>query len=252
MERAGARRLAVKDLNSYTRACLTRSAGGLEQHLGKVIDNKRRKEIERSLRRLREQGELTFERASDPATVRQRVEEFLEMEHAGWKGVAGTAFLNRAADAEFARAAFGGTQDGDGLAVSDTLLLDGRPIAISLNIVSDRVLFTPKCTYDESFKKYGPGLCLEYLVVQRFYADRFESMDAATTVSGHVIQGLWNTDVTMGTLIVGKPVLVSATFAVLRKTAQIRKAAKQTVKSSPLLQRLVHRFKMRGSGDAHS
>lgn len=35
-----------------------------------------------------------LERASDPQAVRQRLEDFLALEHAGWKGERGTSFLS--------------------------------------------------------------------------------------------------------------------------------------------------------------
>jgi hypothetical protein len=65
-------------------------------------------------------------------------------------------------------------------------------------------LFTPKCAFDEKYRKFGPGLILEYKVIEAFYADEsFDTMNAATTVDGHVISDFWNGERTMGTLIVG-------------------------------------------------
>ncbi|MHB2266961.1 GNAT family N-acetyltransferase [Aliihoeflea sp. PC F10.4] len=184
---------------SYRRAVLTRSAGNFRTHAETVIGKKRCKDVERNLRRLSELGEVSFERATDCETVRSRLEAFLTLENAGWKGAKGTAFLSRAPHAAFARAAFA-----PGLAVVDSLLLDGVPIAVSVNIGDGRTLFTPKCAFDETYRKYGPGMVLEYLVVTDFFEqDRYDEMDASTMIDGHVITGFWDSQKTMGTVVVG-------------------------------------------------
>ena len=53
--------------------------------------------------------------------------------------------------------------------------------------------FTPKCTYDEDYRRFSPGFLLEYFVIEAFYAgDGASEMDACTTSDGHVIAGFWN------------------------------------------------------------
>jgi CelD/BcsL family acetyltransferase involved in cellulose biosynthesis len=197
--------LDVLTVLPYGRAKLDRGLGSFERHAETVLSSNRRKDVERQLRRLRQRGQIAFERTACPSLVAQRVEDFLRLELAGWKGRAGTAFLCRPSHAAFARKAFSGSEGG-GLAVVDSLLLDGIPIAISINIAAGATGFTPKCTYDEAFRSYGPGVVLEYLALKAFYEDeRFDDMDAATTVDGHLIEGLWNGRASMGTLLLGGP-----------------------------------------------
>ena len=198
IDEACARRgLDLRVVGRYRRPRLTRLAGGLAEHRATVIPKRRLREIERNMRRLREAGTLSFERTDDPQLVPQRLEQFLALEHAGWKGRVGTSFLSRAEDADFARGAYAN-------AVVDSLLLDGEPIAISINVLGGRTVFTPKCTYDETWRRNAPGLVLEYMAVQQFYADEgYDEMDAATTVDGHVVSELWNGSKEMGRLVIG-------------------------------------------------
>lgn len=201
---AAARGMKSAAVLPYERPYLTRHLGGFAGHCEKVVSRSRHQDINRNLRRLRELGEVTFERAVEPAEVAKRLEQFLEMERSGWKGRYGTAFLCNPDEADFARRALGDTQNPAGRSAIDSLLLDGVPIAMSVNLVSGRTMFTPKCTYDEQFRKYSPGLVLEYLIVERFHSDMtISEMDAATTKGGHVVQGLWNGRKPMGRLIVG-------------------------------------------------
>lgn len=201
---AASRGLATRLVVPYPRPHLTGLPGGMAAHASEVIAKGRLKDIQRNLRRLREMGEVVFERATVPALVRSRLEQFLAMEQAGWKGQGGTAFMSDERHADFARRAFAGAAGMEGLASIDSLLLDGQPIAMSINIASGNTAFTPKCTYDEDLRKYGPGLALEYLIVERFYAaGEYDDMDAATTTGGHLVLGLWDAQKPMGRLIVG-------------------------------------------------
>ncbi len=193
--------LACLPLVNYRRAQLTRASDSFRAHVEETLSKSRAKDIQRTLRRLKELGEVRFERATTAKLVADRIEQFLAIEHAGWKGAAGTSFLANPEHADFARQAFG---SGSSLASVDSLLLDGEPIALSINIRSGATIFTPKCAYNESFRKYSPGLVLEYLVVEAFYSSvDCTDMDAATTTDNHVVEGLWNCNKPMGTLVVG-------------------------------------------------
>jgi CelD/BcsL family acetyltransferase involved in cellulose biosynthesis len=198
-EHAERRGYLVRGVPTYVRPVLTCMPGGFDAHIETVIGRRRAKDIQRNLRRLGEMGTVRLERATGPESITQRVEQFLAIEAAGWKGKKGTAFLSDADHANFARLAFAGAETS-----VDTLLLDETPIAVSVNLGAGSTLFTPKCAFDENYRKYGPGLVLEYLVIEAFYAGTsFAAMNAATTNDGHVISGYWNDARPMGTLIVG-------------------------------------------------
>ena len=169
-----------------------------------MLPKRRLRDIERNIRRLRRLGALRFERTREPALVTQRLEQFLELENAGWKGEVGTALLAKREDAAFARSAFAPRAAGLNLVSTDTSLLDEQPIAISLNLQARHTAFTVKTAYDEAYRRYSPGLVLEYFVIKAFYEDSaVRDMDAATTEEGHVVAGLWNACKVMGTVIVG-------------------------------------------------
>jgi CelD/BcsL family acetyltransferase involved in cellulose biosynthesis len=216
--------------NTYRRPRLTRLAGGLQQHVKTVLSRNRRKAIKRDLRRLRTLGTIRFERAEDPALVRQRVEQFLSLEQAGWKGKAGTALLCHPSHASFARAAFAGAPDGPSRTSVDSLLLNDVPVALSLNVGLSDTLFTPKSAYDERLRQLGPGIVLEYLIIQHFYADdQFLAMDSATTRDGHVLQELWNESVPMGEIYVGTPLRTHVAVNTAKAYASARSLARRLI-----------------------
>ena len=225
---AGRSDFAVAETDAYIRPQLARLQSGFASHLTNVFGKSRRKEVERCMRRLREKGALRMERATSLTEVKKSLDVFMKMEISGWKGKSGTAFLSHPVHANFARAALT-SEDAGGGTIVDVLLLDERPIAASVNITSGAVLFTPKCTYCESFRNLAPGLVLEYLVIERFYSDteRFVRMDAATLADGHVIQGLWNETVSVGTLYIGSPTKIAIALQLHRLKRSLKPKARR-------------------------
>jgi CelD/BcsL family acetyltransferase involved in cellulose biosynthesis len=224
----GAGMLDLIPSGCYGRARLTRLHDGFDTHLRAAVSKSRVKDIQRSIRRLSEAGTLGFERQREPEVIARRIEDFLLIEHSGWKGRAGTSFLANDAHAEFARQAF--RREGAACTSVDTLTLDGQPIAISINLQTGDTVFTPKCAYDEAFRKFSPGLVLEYLVLEAFYRDgECIEMDSATTVGDHVIQGLWNCEKPMTTMLIGPQGLKTRLLAF---TQQASTAARKQIKAS--------------------
>lgn len=118
-----------------------------------------RKKLRQYRRRLAEQGEVATTRHTTPAEVTAALEEFLALEAAGWKGRAGTAVLNDAADTGFVRAAFPRMAE-TGDARIEVLRLDGKPAAIQILARAGRGFFTWKIAYDEALRDYSPGVLL--------------------------------------------------------------------------------------------
>ena len=197
---AKAKNLAVTSALPYERAFLTRLPGGFDAHLNEVLSKNRLKDVRRTMRRLGEAGTIALEHVEEPALLAERLEQFLALEHAGWKGQMGTSFLSHDADAAFARKGYGG-----GLASVDSLLFDGKPIAMKLSIRTGSIAYTPKIAYDEDFKKLGPGMALEYMLIEDFYAsDRLSAVDAAATAEGHSALNFFNNQKPMAKLIIGR------------------------------------------------
>jgi CelD/BcsL family acetyltransferase involved in cellulose biosynthesis len=185
----------------YERAHLTRLEGGFEAHLAQVLSKNRLKDVRRTMRRLGEAGAITLEHVEDDdAALAGRLEDFLTLEHSGWKGAAGTSFLSNPIHAGFARTAYV-----KGFAAIDSLLLDGKPIAMKLSIRQGETAFTPKIAYDEAYKKLGPGMALEYLLIEAFYgAETLRDVDAAASEDSHSALNFFNAQKSMGTLIIGR------------------------------------------------
>ena len=129
-----------------------------------------RKKLRQYRRRLAERGPVAVTRHQTPADVTTALEEFLQLEASGWKGRAGTALISRAADADFARAAFPAMAATDD-AIIEALRLDGKAAAIQILARSGPGYFTWKIAYDEALRDFSPGVLLVEDYTARLMAD---------------------------------------------------------------------------------
>ncbi len=113
-----------------------------------------RQELDRRLRRLKECGNVEFQVTRGFTDDLMRI--YLDLEEKGWKGREGTAVTDDPHVArlheEFAR----NVADHDSLFVYQ-LKLDGKTIAMSLNIRYDKETIHWKTSYDEDYRRYSPG-----------------------------------------------------------------------------------------------
>lgn len=151
-----------------------------------AVGASRRKDLRRRRRRLDEMGVVTVETATSGPQLADAIEAFLQLEAAGWKGGQGTAMACRTATAELARTYFGRPGPGVG-ARADVLALDGRPIAVSLALVSGGTAHLLKTAYDESLARVSPGLLLEDEIVRALHGEGFaDRLDSAAVAGSHM------------------------------------------------------------------
>ena len=205
LDRGGSAGLEATVVETFSRPVLRPVEADAESYLTRHVAPKRLRELRRTHRRLTEQGSLAYRHVETPAEIRAAVEDFLRIELSGWKGQARTALLSRPETAAFGRAAFSGLNAGSPIASADVLALDGSAIAVSLNLQIGRTCFALKCAYDESLRRFSPGLVLEYLVIEHLFSSRFaDEMDSCVTQGGHVIQDLWDGAEEIGTLALAR------------------------------------------------
>lgn len=139
---------------------------GSRKHFGK--------EMARRVRRLNEIGEVEFLLTREYSAT--MIHRYLKLEQMGWKGNGGTAAIldPRAASLhhDLARDAAK-----NGRLYVYELRLDGRTIAMSVNIRGGSTMFHWKTSYDESFAKYSPGNLLFRKLFDDCIADGLAEID---------------------------------------------------------------------------
>lgn len=153
---AAARRgLAVVVTDEEQRAALYRDDSGRFA----APKGKARKQVAQDRRQLEEAcgAELVLERGDgrDP----EQLERFLALEHAGWKGAAGTSLRASPGGEAFLRATWEGLA-ADGALMLNELRADGRTVAMACDLRSGDSVFLFKTTYDERWRSFAPGVQL--------------------------------------------------------------------------------------------
>lgn len=164
-----------------------------------------RKSLNRKQKHLEALGTLAF--STIPGDTPDALATFLALEASGWKGRHGTALASHAETRAFAEAALGASA-GHPRLFFECLGLDGRPIAMNLNLRSQDAAFTLKTAYDETFAAFSPGALLDRRSVTLVAAGHLERFDSCAD-PGHRIEALWQERERIATVLVGVSAAVS-------------------------------------------
>jgi len=188
-------------LYRYNRAVL-RPASSAEAYCAAAMTSHNRQELRRQHRRLSERGRLEFRETSPADDVSSWIEQFLQLEAAGWKGREQTAIAAGEADADYFR-----TIVAEGVARGQAgflgLFLDGQPIALKVNFFSGEGSFAFKIAFDESLAKFSPGVQLELENINWLHRrPAVKWMDSCAKADHFMINRLWRDRRTIQDLVV--------------------------------------------------
>lgn len=217
---------------SWERAVLR--TGGAEAQDFDDTSGKHRREMRRKMRQLSTVGALAFVSYETPHAVREATEQFLALEHRGWKGARGTALLANICDATFTRA-MTRLMARKGQCRIDALTLDGRPIAMGVLIFSGARGYFWKTAYDETMGAHSPGALLTQALIGAQRARPEIDMTDSCAVGNHpMIDRIWPHRQAMADLeICCDPRRAAAFHAAVRRRAAWRRArgvAKDTLR----------------------
>ncbi|SEO57237.1 Acetyltransferase involved in cellulose biosynthesis, CelD/BcsL family [Methylobacterium sp. UNC300MFChir4.1] len=198
-----ARGWAIGTVAGFDRPVMDRRADHaafLADHPGRA----RFKDLRRRARRLSETGTVAHACATGGSDLARLVAAFLDLERAGWKGQAGTAMACRPEGAALARALFTAVP-GPVAVRADALTLDGRPVAVSLALVSGGTATLLKTAYDEDLRGHAPGLLLEAEIVRACHETGFADRLDSATLEGSALEGLYRDRVPVAEIIAVPP-----------------------------------------------
>jgi CelD/BcsL family acetyltransferase involved in cellulose biosynthesis len=191
---------------------------------------KKKKELRRQYRRLGELGELSWESAAG-AQIRDPIERFMALEAAGWKGRAGSAFVQDPGRAAFLRAAARALAASDRVSV-ESLLLDGKPIACGLFAWSGRQGYFWKITHDEAYAAYSPGVQLTLGLAERAQALGLDSLDSCAIADHPMIDHVWRDRLAIADVMVPLSTRSALSFGLARAREGARRDLRARVKST--------------------
>ena len=186
-----------------------------DAYLEASLSGKKRKELRRQYARLSELGHVRFTRQEDGQGLGRWIDEFLTLEHSGWKGSAGSALSSHFATEAMFRDALAGAAKLRRLE-RITLWLDDAPIAMLVNFLTPPGAFSYKTAFDERYARFSPGVLLQRENLDLLTRPEIDWCDSCAAADHPMIDHLWRERRAIGrvSLAIGGPLRRKA-FGVL-------------------------------------
>ncbi len=181
---------------------LLQSSADPEAYLEASLSSKKRKELRRQFARLSELGEVHFTRDHDAVGLDRWIDQFLELEHSGWKGSAGSALSSHLATETMFREALAGAA-AQGRLERITLWLDFEPIAMLVNFLTPPGAFSYKTAFDERYARFSPGVLLQRENLELLRRDDVAWCDSCAAADHPMIDHLWRERRAIGRISIG-------------------------------------------------
>jgi CelD/BcsL family acetyltransferase involved in cellulose biosynthesis len=150
-----------------------------------------RKKLRQDWNRLAALGTADVVNDRAPNVAREAFEVFLGLEAESWKGAHGTALLNDAKDAAFARRLIGDLAQHGNASVA-LLRVDGKPIAAQVLLYCGTTAYTWKTAFDAGYAKYSPGaLLVDKVAEELFSTHRITAIESCSPEKSFMAQ-LWS------------------------------------------------------------
>ena len=173
-----------------TSRALFRAAVDAEAFLKASLSRKKRQGIQRTERRLAEQGALVTRWLGENDDLPEWIDAFLKLEAAGWKGRERTALACDAGSTAFFCEMLAGAYGAATLQMG-RLDFDGKPIAMICNLLARDGGYSFKIAYDEALAEYSPGLLLELALIRELHARGVAWTDSCASSDHPMINHLW-------------------------------------------------------------
>jgi CelD/BcsL family acetyltransferase involved in cellulose biosynthesis len=153
------------------------------EHYEQQLSRKLRTEIRRRRRRLEELGHLDLDVSDGTRDLTGLLAEGFRVEGDGWKDAHATSINARPKTRRFYED-IAEWATGRGSLRLAYLRLDQRPIAFDLCLEDTGVHYLLKTGFDHDFRRFGPGMLLRYLMIQRAFGEGLSSYEFLGTIEG--------------------------------------------------------------------
>jgi len=191
------------DLVGLSERPMLQSTDHGEDYVSVSIKAAHLREMRRQWSHLEKLGDLRYHVARQPRDIRMRMEEFLLLEAAGWKGRKRSAMLSDRYRAALAREAVSNLAEIDQARIH-TIDLGGKAIASMIVLMMNGEAYTWKTAFDENYARFSPGkLLMAQLTEWQLDDPNIVRTDSLATMEHPIMGRFWRERETMGTLIIG-------------------------------------------------
>ena len=160
-------------------------------YLSEALSASSRTNYSRLRRRLSECGEMRWVTLAESSNVNNWVDDFLQLESSGWKGLSGTALNSTPAGRSFFRQIINEAFNRQRLLMI-ALQLDNMPVAMVIVLLAGDGGFAFKMAFQENYSSYSPGvLVLLELNRQLHLRQGFRWLDSCANPHNSIANRLW-------------------------------------------------------------
>ncbi len=223
----------LKVLRRWQRAGLHVS-GSFEQWLDASFDRKRRKEYRRLRARLAEQGDLRSETLSPGEPVGPWVDDFLQLEAAGWKGGRGTALIQQPGFAQ-ALHRMAAAMHRRGALRFWRIRLDGKTLGTLFATLEGSQAWLGKIAYDQGFGRFSPGVMVIFDATESLFAEPgLKRVDSCAIPDHPMINNIWRDRLDVADVLVAGPGIGSLQFNATAAAENLRHTLRNTARDALL------------------
>ena len=193
---------------------------------------KRRKNINRAIRKANEAGKITFETVTcTDGQFQAAFESFLKLESSGWKGQHGTALASTPQLKAFAMAGLAAQNQSPEIHI-DQISLDGEVIAANANMISQGTAFCLKAGYNEDFSHLSPGVLLDSFLLRRALDDKHYNRLDSCAGENHYLASMWyQAEIVQNMLVAANPKTSMAALSQIKRGFDLFHAARDQLKT---------------------
>lgn len=182
----------------------------------------RQKSLRHKLRQLESLGPVRLRWIDEPAEIAEAIEQFLILEHAGWKGAEGTSLMSDPAGAEFLRSMATGFFE-RGRLVLTQLLAGDQVVATSTNLRGGSTLYAFKIGWDPRFAKASPGM-LHQNLLQTFVCQNFPEVTCIDSCAraGSFLEDIWPDRISVADAVIPTSRLALSAVAALNSVRYVK------------------------------
>jgi CelD/BcsL family acetyltransferase involved in cellulose biosynthesis len=166
------------------------------------IKGKKRSELRRQRRKLGEELGVEAE-VVDRSDTAAAIDDFLALEGSGWKGEQGTSLASERGSTDLFRGMCESLAAAGRLQIR-ALRAGDRDLAMTCDLAAGSTLFGFKSAYDESLRRYSPGVQLQTENFGFFDRSRDEELfDSCAEPDNEMVNGLWPDRRGIATVVLG-------------------------------------------------
>lgn len=181
---------SVSQVETFERAAIIGSStetASITDHISKS----RSKNLKRREKSLAKLGEVAIEHFSQGDDDKEWLDDFIRLENSGWKGEAKTSIAENPIDQKFYHEMVASAASEGSLSLI-RLSIDGVPIAYTLDLACGPFVYCLKSAHDASYRKYAPGVILEYETLKKYRQSGIDIfVDSCTSPDNTMLNELW-------------------------------------------------------------